>query len=148
MSEATVAQGQPEQGHPLLRRFVLGLVLVASGVALYVAFALHEDSADLPLRPAAIRFVSPEPGALELRQTTIFYELDPRYAGTLRVDSVVIPDDQLDVIVGLNRYSFTPGEGREISELPPGRTCAVVTYELVTDVNAEPGRYRWCFNVS
>jgi hypothetical protein len=144
MSEATVAE---DRGHPLLRRFVLGVILVASGVALYVAFALHEDSADLPLRPAAIRVVSPEPGTLEVRQTTVFYELDSRYAGTLRVDSVVIPDDQIDVIQGLNRVSFTPGEDKEFEEFSPGAHNATAVFWPVGEGPESAQRYTWRFNV-
>ncbi len=130
------------------RRVVSSVLLAVAFAGMYMAFILHDDTPNPKLRPSAVRTVSPEPASLQLRQTEIFVELQPAYRGTLAVNGTTIPDDQLDVIVGLNRYSFTPGEGREISELPPGRTCAVVTYELVTDVNAEPGSYRWCFNVS
>ena len=144
MKELTAAPGQ---GHPLLRRFVLGLVLVASGVGLYVAFALHEDSPDLPLRPAVIRFVSPEPGTFEVRQTSIFYELDPRYAGTLRVDSVAIPDDQLDVIQGLNRVSFTPGKDKQFEAFAPGAHAATAIFWPVGEGPGAAQRYTWRFNV-
>ena len=130
------------------RRVVSSVLLAVAFAGMYMAFILHDDTPNPKLRPSAVRTVSPEPASLQLRQTEIFVELQPAYRGTLAVNGTTIPDDQLDVIVGLNRYSFTPGEGQEISELPPGRTCAVVTYELVTDVNAEPGSYRWCFNVS
>ena len=130
------------------RRVVSSVLLAVAFAGMYMAFILHDDTPNPKLRPSAVRTVSPEPASLQLRQTEIFVELQPAYRGTLAVNGTAIPDDQLDVIVGLNRYSFTPGEGQEISELPPGRTCAVVTYELVTDVNAEPGSYRWCFNVS
>ena len=146
MSEVILARTEG-QGHPLLRRFVLGLILVASGVALYVAFALHEESPDLPLRPAAIRFVSPEPGTLEVRQTTVFYELESRYAGTLRVDSVVIPDDQIDVIQGLNRVSFTPGKGKEFEAFSPGAHNATAVFWPVDEGPESAQRYTWRFNV-
>ena len=124
------------------------LLLAGAAAAIYMAFILHDDSPNPKLRPAAVRTVSPEPASLQLRQTEIFVELEPAYRGTLSVNGTVIPDDQLAVIDGLNRYSFTPGAGQEIDELPPGRTCAEVSFQLVTDPNSEPGRYRWCFNVS
>jgi len=130
------------------RRVVSSLLLAVAFAGLYMAFVLHDDSPNPKLRPSAVRTVAPEPATLQLRQTEIFVELEPAYRGTLTVNGTPIPDDQLDVIVGLNRYSFTPDEGKEIDELPPGRTCAEVTFLLVTDENAEPGRYRWCFNVS
>ena len=130
------------------RRVVSSILLALAFAGLYLAFILHDDSPNPRLRPAAVRTVSPEPATLQLRQTEIFVELQPAYRGALAVNGTPIPDDQLEVIEGLNRYSFTPGQGREIAELPPGRTCAVVTFELVTDANEEPGSYRWCFNVS
>ena len=130
------------------RRVVSSVLLAFAFTGLYLAFVMHDDSPNPRLRPSAVRTVSPEPASLQLRQTEIFVELQPAYRGALAVNGIPIPDDQLDVIVGLNRYSFTPGEGQEIDQLPPGRTCAVVTYERVTYLNAEPGSYRWCFNVS
>ena len=130
------------------RRVVSSVLLAVAFAGLYLAFVLHDDSPNPRLRPQAVRTVSPEPGTLQLRQTEIFAELEPAYRGTLSVNGTVIPDDQLEVIEGLNRVSFTPGADRELESLPPGRTCAEVSYELVTDPGAEPGRYRWCFNVS
>lgn len=130
------------------RRVVSSLLLAGAFAGVYMAFILHDDSPNPKLRPAAVRVVSPEPASLQLRQTEIFVELQPAYRGSLAINGIPIPDDQLAVIDGLNRYSFTPGEGREIDELPPGRTCAEVSFEQVTDPNVEPGRYRWCFNVS
>jgi hypothetical protein len=130
------------------RRVVSSLLLAVAAAGIYMAFILHDDTPNPKLRPSAVRTVSPEPASLQLRQTEIFVELQPTYRGALSVNGITIPDDQLAVIDGLNRYSFTPGEGREIDELPPGRTCAEVTFSLVTDPDGEPGRYRWCFNVS
>ena len=130
------------------RRVVSSVLLAVAFAGLYMAFILHDDSPNPRLRPTAVRTVSPDPGTLQLRQTEIFAELEPAFRGTLTVNGTPIPDDQLQVIEGLNRISFTPGEGRELDKLPPGRTCAVVRFEPIADPGAEPGSYRWCFNVS
>ena len=130
------------------RRVVSSVLLSLAVAGLYVAFSLHDDSPNPRLRPQAVRTVSPEPGTFQLRQTEIFVELQPSFRGTLAVNGTPIPDDQLEVIEGLNRISFTPGERQEIKTLPPGRTCAVVSFESVTDPVGEPGTFRWCFNVS
>lgn len=130
------------------RRVVSSVLLAVAFVGIYTAFVLHDDSPNPKLRPSAVRAVSPDPGSLQLRQTEIFAELQPQYRGTLAVNGTVIPDDQVEVIDGLNRISFTPGEGRELERLPPGRTCAVVSFEQVTDPEIDPGSFRWCFNVS
>lgn len=130
------------------RRVVSSVLLAVAFGGLVVAFIMHDDTPDTLPRPRAVGTVSPEPGSLQLRQTEIFVELDPSYAGILAVNGTVIPDDQLDVIEGLNRYSFTPADGKEIDELPPGRTCAVITFDQVVNPGTDPGSFRWCFNVS
>ena len=130
------------------RRVVSSLLLAVAFAGIYTAFVMHDDTPNPKLRPAAVTAVSPEPASLQLRQTEIFVELATTYRGALSVNGIPIPDDQLDVIDGLNRYSYTPGAGKEIDELPPGRTCAEVSFRQVTNESAEPGVYRWCFNVS
>ena len=131
-----------------VRRVVSSLLLSVAFVGMIAAFMMHDDSPNPRLRPRAVRAVSPDPGSLQLRQIEIFAELDPLYRATLSVNGTEIPNDQLDVIEGLNRYSFTPSEGKEIDELPPGRTCAVVTFDQAANPGADPGSFRWCFNVS
>ena len=130
-----------------VRRVVSSVLLATAFVGLVVAFTMHDDAPNPLLRPRAVLTVSPGPGTLQPRQTEIFVELDSSYTGSLEVNGTPVPDDQLDVIAGLNRISFTPGEDREIRSLPPGRTCAVVTFDLAVG-GGDPGTYRWCFNVS
>lgn len=130
-----------------LPRVVMSVLLAFAVASMYVAFTEHDESPNPRLRPQPIRAVSPLPASLQLRQTEIFVELAPPFRGALTVNGTPVPDDQLDVIEGLNRYAFTPGEGKEIEALPPGRACAVVDYTSV-DPSAQGGTYRWCFNVS
>lgn len=141
--------GKERKKDPLvtLPRMVMSVLLAFALAAMYVAFTEHDDSPNPRLRPQAIRAVSPLPASLQLRQTEIFVELAPEFTGALTVNGIPVPDDQLDVIRGLNRYAFTPGQGKEIEALPPGRACAVVDYTSV-DPSAPGGSYRWCFNVS
>ena len=140
----------PTSRRPLftLSRVVMSVLLAVAFAGMYVAFTEHDDSPNPRLRPAAIRTVSPEPDSLQLRQTEIFAELDPVFTATMTVNGTPIPDDQLQVIEGLNRYSYTPGQGKEIEELPPGRTCATVEYQRRGDLGSLPTTYRWCFDVA
>ncbi|MEO6121707.1 MAG: hypothetical protein ABIW46_03745 [Acidimicrobiales bacterium] len=131
-----------------LPRVIMSLLLAVAFAGMYVAFTLHDDTSNPRLRPQAVRSVSPEPDSLQLRQTEIFAELEPLFSATLMVNDVVIPDDQLQVIEGLNRYSFTPGEGQEIEQLPAGRNCAVIRYQRVGDDASLPASFRWCFNIA
>ncbi|HET7487994.1 MAG TPA: hypothetical protein VFJ85_08700 [Acidimicrobiales bacterium] len=129
------------------RRVVSTVLLTLAGVGFVYAFTLHDDSPNPRLRPAAVRTVSPAPGALQVRQTDIFVELDPGYRASLVVNGVAIPDDQVDVIGGLNRYTFTPGKDREVKRLEPGQNCAIVSFALAVG-GGDPGEYQWCFTVS
>lgn len=130
-----------------VRRLVVALAIAGAVVALFFALALYEESPELPLRPAAIRFISPEPGTLGVRQGTVFYELGDQYTGTLRLDSVTIPMDQLDVISGLNRISFTPGAGKDVETLEPGAHTATAVFWPLGKGRAEARSYTWRFNV-
>ena len=125
-----------------VRRLVITLAMAGAVAALFFALALYEESPQLPLRPAAIRFISPEPGSIVVRQGTVFYELGDQYTGTLRLDSVAIPEDQLDVIGGLNRISFTPGSGKEVEALEPGaHTATAVFWPQEVDRSVLLGRH-------
>lgn len=130
------------------RRVVSSLLLAGAFAGFVVAFIMHEEKPELAAKPRQVTAVSPEPGTLQLRQTEIFVELDPSYKGSLSINGTLIPDDQLDVIGGLNRISFTPGKDKELRSLPPGRNCSEVIFEPAVGAGADAGRYRWCFNVS
>jgi hypothetical protein len=129
-----------------LRRAVLGVLLAVAGGALYLASTLHDDSLTAGARSGVVKSVSPRPGSIQLRQTEVRVELDSGYVGELAINGTVIPDDQLAIIPGLNRISYTPGVGREIETLPAGSNCAVVRFRPVAGSGGEPGSYRWCFS--
>jgi hypothetical protein len=127
-------------------RVVMSVLLAFAGAALYVSATLEDDSTE-PVRPSLVRTVSPAPGSAQLRQTEIFVELPSDYRGRLIVNGKPIPEDQVHVVPGLNRISFTPGKDKEIESLPAGQNCAVVSYQPVPGLAGQPGSYRWCFNV-
>ena len=129
------------------RRLVFAVLLVVAGGSLYLAASLHDDSPTSGARSGVVTSVSPRPGSIQLRQTEIRVELDSAYTAELAINGRVIPDDQLAVVQGLNRISYTPGSGREVETLPAGNNCAVVRYRPVPGVAGQPGSYRWCFSV-
>jgi len=130
-----------------LRRVVIVTLLGLAGGSLYLAATLHDDSLTAGVRSGVVRSVSPRPGSIQLRQTEVQVELDSTYLGDLVINGKTIPDDQLAVIQGLTRISFTPGPGREIESLPAGSNCAVVRFRPLAGTSGEPGSYRWCFSV-
>jgi len=128
------------------RRVVFAVLLAVAGGALYLASTLHDDSLTAGVRSGVVKSVSPRPGSIQLRQTEVQAELDSSYAGELLINGTLIPDDQLAVVPGLNRISYTPGAGREIATLPAGNNCAVVRFRPLPGSAGQPGSYRWCFS--
>ncbi len=130
-----------------LPRVVMSLLLAVAAAGMYVAFTLHEETPSSQIRPAPVRLVYPEPRSLEVRQTTVFYELASGYDGTLRIGGVEIPMDQLDVIEGLNRISFTPGAGKEIESLEPGSQIVTAVFWPRAQGRRGALTYTWRFRV-
>ena len=83
----------------------------------------------------------------QFSRTLIVADLADGYEGTLKVDDLTIPGNQLEPPDGLNRLSFRPGDGKVISELRPRENCAEVTYRPVGQASSQASTYRWCFNV-
>lgn len=132
-----------------LRSAVLALLIAVSLVGLVVAFqsAVTEDPLDT--LPKEIVRVFPAEGAVTLSQDAIGYELAPGYRGTLRINTVEIPEDQVAFTDGINRISYTPGEGTETGRLIEGRHCAAAIYWPVAEGRAGVlPAYQWCFIVS
>lgn len=130
-----------------LRRVVFAALLILAGFSLYLAGTLHDDSPTAGARSRVVKTVSPRPGSIQPRQTEIMVELDTGYVGDLSVNGSTIPDDQLNVIQGLNRITYTPRPGREVESLPAGVNCAVVRFRPLAASPGQAGSYRWCFSV-
>ena len=132
----------------MLIRASLGLALVVAGVSLYLAF--DRGNTEQPVvRQGAILRVFPQPDTVAVRQDAIGVELSFGYRATMSIDGRYIPDDQLDIVQGINRVSFTPGTGKEFEQLDEGRHCATVNYfqgPAQEPAGARP--YTWCFTVA
>jgi hypothetical protein len=132
-----------------LQRLVISVLLAGAIVTLVVAFTLHQDKEPLRLTHDAVRVVSPAPGEQSVpQQRTVFVELTADYSlDALQINSQAVGGDELEHIPGLNRWSFNPGEGKSMRQLPGGRICAVAEFHRV-GTTGEPERFPWCFFVS
>ncbi|HUP85151.1 MAG TPA: hypothetical protein VM143_05725 [Acidimicrobiales bacterium] len=129
---------------PMLTTALLGV----AAFLLYVGVQSQSEE-EPPVRPTGVRLEFPKRGAIALRQDAIGAELDFGYEGRLSIDQRVIPDDQLDVISGINRVSFTPGTDKEIVSLDEGRHCVSLTYwRSVTGEDTAGRPYIWCFTAA
>ena len=129
------------------RRIVVSILLALAAGGVVLAFTLGEEPEEVRYTHPAVRTVYPAPGDGVARQTTVFVELATGYdIKALVIDGTAIQRGDLEVITGLNRFAYTPGEGKVIETFPPGRTCPTAEFVNVTDAAAALQRFSWCFS--
>ena len=137
-----------------LRRVVITLLVAIAGFTFVFAFTLGEDPKD----PAteAIELLIPSANDVVLQQNDVGVDLKPGWLATLAINGVRIPEDQVNcrdncpAEVGVdpqNRFVFTPGEGKELEELPSGRVCVVALIWKVGQTELDGQSVPWCFRV-
>ncbi|MGI8793490.1 MAG: hypothetical protein ACR2H3_09975 [Acidimicrobiales bacterium] len=132
-----------------VRSAVLALLVAASLVGLVVAFQSANTDNPTSALPKQMVRVFPESGTLTLGQAAIGYEVSTGFTGTLRIDTIEIPEDQIEFTDGINRVSFTPGQGTEVGKLVEGRHCASAVYWPTAEGRGSVfPAYQWCFIVS
>jgi hypothetical protein len=156
---ATDGTGRPTRraarGGPVItvRRLVTSVIL-AGALALLVwgLSTTRPTNTAVTYNDEAVQLLEPEPGALALRQEHIAVTLKPAYtlaqanASGMSINSTPIPQDEIQVLPSLNQYIYTPGEGKAVTALPPGRNCATVIIKVAANP-ADPGHpFAWCFN--
>lgn len=113
---------------------------------------MKADAPDPTLVDAAIEALDPPPDSPGVpRQQPITVDLLPGWTGTLQINGIEIPEDQLLRTEPLNQFSFQPGPGKEIERLPPGDVLAVAIIWRPLDGGSRdnPARsFRWTFRVS
>jgi hypothetical protein len=132
---------------PTRRRIIYAFALVAAGIAGVSAFLIRPEPTK-PTRPPAIVAISPGEGDTDIRQTTVFAEIDSAFDGELSINGHVIPKDQETRIqTGNTRIGFTPGKDKDFSSFPAGRNCAAIRYWPISEGEASSSTYSWCFNL-
>ena len=145
------------------RRRVVSSLALAIATALLIVGLQESQDGGVELRrsrPAAVRRVFPTEGASSLRQEPIGAQLVDEFTGELEVDGRAIPLDQLERpeaaagdnapaargLTGLNQVSFTPGPGKEIESLAPGRhTARILFWRRADQTRAQAASYGWEF---
>ena len=134
----------------MLRRVVIGLLLLAAVGAFYVAGRNGNTEPEFADATGAVEQLIPSPGSpAVLRQAEIGIDLAEGWTGELTIDGVFIPDDQLRRVDPLNQILFTPGEGREIERLDAGRVLVVANvWRPIDGETREDARpITWSFSV-
>lgn len=146
------------------RRVVSSVALAAASALLVIGFQESKDGGiDLrQSRPVPVLRVFPAEGASSLRQEPIGAQLADEYTGEIEIDGRPIPLDQTERpvvgtdngrvqrgLAGLNQVSFTPGAGKDISSLSPGKHNARILFWLKAGgTRAQALSYSWSFTAT
>ncbi len=142
------------------RRVVISLIL-ASCLTLFVwSFTRVRPATTSPtFSTRAVVGVSPDPGNLVLRQSSVAvtlakgYSLDYTNTEGLAIavsgSATPVPQDELQIAPGdpgQTSYTFAPGPGRAISELPAGRVCVDLVIQQTNNLAAVSTAFNWCYS--
>lgn len=146
------------------RRVVSSVALAAASALLVIGFQESKDGGvEVRLtRPVPVLAVFPTEGASALRQEPIGARLADDYTGEIEVDGRPIPVDQTERpttgggdnatqrgLSGLNQISFTPGAGKDITSLSPGKHTARILYWLKAGETRDQAlAYSWGFTAT
>ena len=99
-------------------------------------------STDLPV---AIQAVEPAPFSNVLSQSAIKVDMAVGYSAEIDINGIVIPEDELRRVEGLNQLSFQPGVGQTLTSLRADENCVRVFYWLIARPE-DRTQYTWCFD--
>lgn len=129
---------------------ILAAALITLAVAAFVAAYLstsEDDGSGTGTDGEFVERLLPERDSQIVQQGTVGIDLAPGWEGSLTIDGVAIPDDELDVTASLNLVQFTPGEGKAMRTLPVGNRCAQArVWESASGPEAAR-TVTWCFDV-
>ncbi|MFO7280872.1 MAG: hypothetical protein C0P77_010755 [Thermoanaerobacterales bacterium] len=139
---------------PYSTRFkIVASAVVAVAVALLVvAVRSFDDGNDDPVLRSGdqdvVEALIPRRDAQVPRQSRVGIDLAIGWEGTLVIDGVEIPADQLDVTPELGLIEYTPGDGKAVEELQPGQNCVSAVIWRSQDGRGVADRtVPWCFEV-
>ena len=119
------------------------LVLVAGGAILVASHETSQSQAQFD--NGVVEQLIPNNGDKILQQDQVGIRLADGYTGSLVVNGLPVPDDQVDKVQALNEVLFQPGDGKVVQDWPAGQNCVVASYwkyETPADVSS----HTWCFS--
>jgi hypothetical protein len=135
---------------------LIALAAVLIGIAVWATDTESDDEVavsggESPAGGPVVEQTTPRDGSEALSQTQIAIDLAAGYDGRLVVNSVEVPDEDVDKDSNLNQIVFVPDDGKAVEELPSGReTCVLAIYwqQAEGEGGAGSGSHRWCFDVT
>lgn len=126
---------------------LIALAIAVAGIAV-ITLAVLARGGDGPSLDPAVEELRPAAGAESVpvqSSVTIDLEDRPQYSITLRINGVLIPEDEVLFSRSLNRLNYIVGEGQTIEELRPGRNCVQAEFYAITEGAAAARTVNWCF---
>lgn len=133
-------------------RIVAALVLSVAVAMLVAAVIGFDDGGDDPVLQggdrAVVESLIPRRNSQVPQQSSIGIDLVTGWDGTLVVDGVEIPRDQLVLTPEIGLVQFTPGDDKAVEELHSGENCVTAVIWRVSQGRGVDDRtIPWCFEV-
>ena len=141
---------------PYSTRFkVIAMIVLALAIAAFVAaYLATSDEGDDTLGTSGdatgneiVEQRIPAPGGQVPQQSTVGIDLLSGWEGTLQLNDVEIPMDQLKLTPELARIEFTPGDGKVVEELQAGLNCVTAIVWPIPEGRDAAREIPWCFTV-
>ena len=130
------------------RRVVLAVLLLVGFGVIVVAFTRTETSGgadDVVVSGGdnAVEALIPGRNAETLSQIEVGIDLDDGWTGTLILNDVELPEDQINRVDALNQILHRPADGLE-----SGRNCITAVVWRVDESRDQGRNVPWCFEVT
>jgi hypothetical protein len=140
---------------PYSTRFkVVAVVVLALAIAAFVAaYLTTSDEGDDELGTSGavgsdiVEQRIPAPDSQVPQQQTVGIDLVSGWRGTLELNDVEIPMDQLKLTPELAKIEFTPGDGKVVEELRAGLNCVTAIVWPISEGRDAGRQIPWCFTV-
>lgn len=134
----------------MVRRLLIGLVLVLSGLGIVYAAQLAQtgDDGGPAVSGQAVERLIPAAGTEVLAQEPMGVDLAPGYTAALFLNGVELPEDQLVRRAGIDEILYRPSAEDAAVEFTAGENCAEALVWAVEDTRADGRSVTWCFDVT
>ena len=128
---------------------VVAVAVLALAIAAFVGayIATSGDDGQVAGSSDIVESQTPAPNSQVPQQSTVGIDLAPGWEGTLVLNGVEIPLDQLTLTPELAQVEYTPGEGKEVEELQTGRNCVSAVVWPIAEGRDAARQIPWCFEV-
>ena len=127
------------------------VVTVAVGMIVYAFIGLDEGGEDPVLQGgdrAVVENLIPRRNAQVPQQSNVGIDLVVGWDGTLVIEGVEIPREQLQLTPEIGLIEYTPAPGQAVEELQSGENCVTAVIWKVSEGRGVDDRsIPWCFDV-